>query len=232
MHIYYEHPYGKIEKGFLQYVKVYAKPQSFEHQTALEGGFVYSNDHGKEIWLQTRNTRCVLSEFNKPDPVIKHLTVTHENKWSKLNEIVFKEFCNIKGFKMYEEDFYIIPEDNYEIVDDLVNYYYKDELIGWSKLRFFREASCFETNLFVQDYSVPDIELGHNSFTMELNWLKEKNHKYAYLGPGYEKSSIYKADIPGFEWWTGKEWSKDADEFKFLCKQDSKVKTVNGIINL
>ena len=72
MHIYYEHPYGKIEKGFLQYVKVYAKPQSFEHQTALEGGFVYSNDHGKETWLQTRNTRCVLSEFNKPDP--RHLT--------------------------------------------------------------------------------------------------------------------------------------------------------------
>ena len=72
MHIYYEHPYGKIEKGFLQYVKVYAKPQSFEHQTALESGFVYSNDHGKEIWLQTRNTRCVLSEFNKPDP--RHLT--------------------------------------------------------------------------------------------------------------------------------------------------------------
>ena len=76
----------------MQYVKVYAKPQSFEHQTALESGFVYSNAHGKETWLQTRNTRCVLSEFNKPDPKIKHLTVTHENKWSKLNEIVFKEF--------------------------------------------------------------------------------------------------------------------------------------------
>ena len=105
MHIYYEHPYGKIEKGFLQYVKVYAKPQSFEHQTALEGGFVYSNDHGKETWLQTRNTRCVLSEFNKPDPKIKHLTVTHENKWSKLNEIVFKELSIFNSFKTkYEND--------------------------------------------------------------------------------------------------------------------------------
>ena len=122
----------------------------------------------------------------------------------KLNEIVFNEFCNIKGFKMYEEDFYIIPEDNYEIVDDLVNYYYKDELIGWSKLRFFREASCFETNLFVQDYSVPNIELGHNSFTMELNWLKEKNHKYTYLVRDMKRVLYTKPIYSGFEWWTGK----------------------------
>ena len=59
----------------------------------------------------------------------------------------------------------------------------------------------------------------------------DKTTGYAYLGPGYERSSIYKADIPGFEWWTGKEWSSDKEVFKDLCKNDSTIRSLNDLIN-
>ena len=131
---------------------------------------------------------------------------------------------------MYDEDTYIIPE-NSPIADNLVSYYYKDKLVAWSKLRYFREARTYETNLFIWDYSNPKLKLGENSFIMELNWIKDKTTGYAYLGPGYERSSIYKADIPGFEWWTGKEWSSDKEVFKDLCKNDSTIRSLNDLIN-
>jgi hypothetical protein len=66
----------------------------------------------------------------------------------------------------------------------------------------------------------------------EINWAKENNFKYVYLGPGYETGSIYKANIDGFEWWTGTEWSIDAVEYIRLCKRDSSIKTINQLSEL
>ncbi len=230
MHIYYSHPAGKIEKKFLQYIKVFAEPKDQEHLEALEKGFIYSNDHGKEYWMQSRGTRCDLSKYDVENPVIDDLRIEFNSNWSDKHYTIFKQFCQKKNFKMYDEDTYIIPE-NSPIADNLVSYYYKDKLVAWSKLRYFREASTYETNLFIWDYSNPKLKLGENSFIIELNWIKDKTTGYAYLGPGYERSSIYKADIPGFEWWTGKEWSSDKEIFKDLCKNDSTIRSLNDLIN-
>jgi len=35
---------------------------------------------------------------------------------------------------------------------------------------------------------------------------------------------LYKADMQGFEWWDGDEWRTDADEYRALCRRDSKIK--------
>ena len=75
MHIYYSHPAGKIEKKFLQYIKVFAEPKDQEHLEALEKGFIYSNDHGKEYWMQSRGTRCDLSKYDVENPVIDDLRI-------------------------------------------------------------------------------------------------------------------------------------------------------------
>ena len=49
------------------------------------------------------------------------------------------------------------------------------------------------------------------------------------MGPGYEKGSIYKAHIQGFEWWTGSEWSTDKNKYIQLCERDSKLKTIKEL---
>ena len=66
-------------------------------------------------------------------------------------------------------------------------------------------------------------------FLHEFYLANQKGYDYVYTGPGYEKSSIYKADLKGFEWWTGNEWSTDRNKFIKLCKRDSKVKTLEDI---
>lgn len=47
-----------------------------------------------------------------------------------------------------------------------------------------------------------------------------------YIGQGYEESSIYKANIPGFEWWTGSEWSINKEQYINLCKRDSSLHNI------
>jgi hypothetical protein len=43
---------------------------------------------------------------------------------------------------------------------------------------------------------------------------------------------MYKADIDGFEWWTGMEWSRDVKRYKELCRRDSKVRSFKALTNL
>ena len=53
-----------------------------------------------------------------------------------------------------------------------------------------------------------------------------------YLGSGYEKSSEYKANYKGFEWWTGAEWSKNKRLYRRLCRRDSTIENFSALGNL
>ena len=33
----------------------------------------------------------------------------------------------------------------------------------------------------------------------------------------------------GFEWWTGREWSNDITKYKYLCKKDDEIKTIEEL---
>ena len=64
---------------------------------------------------------------------------------------------------------------------------------------------------------------------MELSWAKRMQVEEFYMGAGYERSSIYKANIPGFQWWTGAKWSTNKKKYIELCERDS---TVSKILDL
>ena len=106
--------------------------------------------------------------------------------------------------------------------------YYHEDLTAWSKLRCYSTKSI-ESVQFVWDYSNPASHLGLHSLRHEIAWAKESSYEYFYMGAGYEKNSIYKSDIDGFEWWTGREWSSDKDEYIYLCKRDSKISSYHQI---
>ena len=110
-------------------------------------------------------------------------------------------------------------------------YYDDGNLIAWSKLRHYSNESL-ETCLFVWDYAKPELKLGYSSLRHEIAWAKMMGYKYVYLGPGYERSSTYKSEIEGFEWWTGSEWSTDVEEYRRLCNRDSKIKTVSDLYDV
>ena len=44
-----------------------------------------------------------------------------------------------------------------------------------------------------------------------------------------EKSSIYKSQWKGFEWWTGTRWSRSKREYVRLCERDSKLRSISDL---
>ena len=56
-----------------------------------------------------------------------------------------------------------------------------------------------------------------------MQYLSELGHTHSYVCPGYEQTCIWKSRFPGFEFWTGTEWSSDKITYEKLCLQDSRI---------
>jgi hypothetical protein len=194
------------------------KPE--EHDSALEQGWLVTAKNNQPTWYQSRSTRVKLSlsdyKFNNDFSIF-----TKPYPTDALDNI-YNKYCEHKHYKKYFEIDQFLP------IDIIVGYYNNQNLTAWTKLRTYSNASI-ESVLFVWDYANPESHLGLKSLRAEIAWAKEKGHKYFYMGPGYEKNSIYKADVDGFEWWTGREWSQDRDEYIWLCKRDSKIASYHQI---
>ena len=67
------------------------------------------------------------------------------------------------------------------------------------------------------------------SLDMECHYWDQKGAPYLYCGSGYEESSVYKSYVPGFEWWTGYDWSTNVARFRKLCYRDSKIGTIDDL---
>jgi hypothetical protein len=186
----------------------------YEIDIALDQGWLITAQKNREIWYQSRSTRTRLDQIN-----YKFL-----NSWKildhpypvKLLDNIYNQYCLHKHYRKYFE------VNEFLSRDIIMSYYLNDSMTAWTKLRKYSE-NAIESTLFVWDYQKPESHLGINSLRHELAWAKTQDYKYFYMGPGYEKNSIYKSDIDGFEWWTGREWSQDVDEYIWLCKRDSMI---------
>ena len=139
---------------------------------------------------------------------------------------IYTAYCYHKRFKKYFEVGQHLEQDQFMA-------YYTDagDFVAWAKLRRYSDRAI-ETALFVWDYSLPASRLGSRSLEHEIAWAKQEGYEFVYLGPGYERSSLYKADIAGFEWWTGDVWSTDLDEYRRLCRRDSRIKLVSDLYDV
>ena len=84
-----------------------------------------------------------------------------------------------------------------------------------------------ESVLHANTVPISDITLD-----LELIWAQENLIGSYYLGSGYERSSEYKANYKGFEWWTGTEWSKNKRLYRRLCRRDSALNDFSSLGNI
>ncbi len=191
-----------------------------EHNQALAQGWLLTIKNNKEHWYQCRSTRTKLSNTNYSKLENSNI-LNRPYPLDTLDEI-YSKYCSHKHYTKYFEVNQFL--DN----DILFGYYEGHNLTAWSKLRRYSKTSI-ESVQFVWDYSNPTSHLGLSSLRHEISWAKDLGYEYFYMGAGYEKNSIYKSNIDGFEWWTGSEWSKDKDEYIYLCKRDSKISSCHQI---
>jgi hypothetical protein len=217
MKITFEHIYGLQNNAEVyHYIAYLSDVANNEYDNALDQGWLRTVKHGIANWYQSRSTRCNLAittydmfalgtEYAVLDPL----------PYSAMDHI-YTSYCYLKKFKKYFEV-------NECLIDDIhFGYYDNQNLVAWSKLRKY-SCNSIETVMFAWDYANPALRLGESSLRHEIAWAKEHNYRYIYLGPGYQRNSIYKSKIPGFEWWTGKEWSSDIAQYKWLCQRDSHI---------
>ena len=113
---------------------------------------------------------------------------------------------NIVGFTKQKK--YRYQEDNYSTIDTYDS----------------RDLAGLESVIHANTVPISDITLD-----MEISWAQDNSVRYLYMGSGYEKSSEYKANYRGFEWWTGTEWSTNKKQYRALCRRDSRMDSLMDV---
>jgi hypothetical protein len=195
---------------------------------------------GHECWYQSRSTRVelgakLLKKSRRRElrgRPIEMLEIRPLHGMLKLTGIenLYREFLKKKNYQdLYNPLRHINQRDSFLI------YYIEDvsNMIGFTKVKKYRWQEDVRDENFDDDNaylnaiethmhcSIEDI--GMITLEMEMEWAAAKHCRYLYLGPGYEKSSVYKSSIPGFQWWTGQKWSKNAEQYKQACRRDSEI---------
>jgi len=218
MKLKFNHNFGHQEQGeFFHMGGELVDVDPLEHDTALEMGFLQSIRNNQVVWYQSRSTR--VRTDNTDYAVLPTACLLKDPTPAQFTEMdhIYTSYCYYKKFKKYFEVGQRLSNDRF------MAYYQDDIFVAWAKLREY-SPQAVETAMFVWDYSAPKTRLGSRSLEHEIAWAKSEGYQYVYLGPGYEKSSIYKAEMQGFEWWNGDEWTTDVDHYVWLCRRDSKIK--------
>jgi arginyl-tRNA--protein-N-Asp/Glu arginylyltransferase len=173
-------------------------------------------------WYNERSTRINLAKY-KPSKTTKKLSkkiiVENGNLEANLEAYteLYNKYCNYHNFK---RDIKLESFKDCQVIE-----YWTDNLVGISLYRQFETQ--FVAYQFIWDYQDPKLSLGTIAQMMECETAKLLNCEYVYLLGGYEKCCEYKANYPGFEFWTGAEWSTDIELYTSLVDRDQRIKIEN-----
>jgi hypothetical protein len=227
--IKYEHIYGSQEKHDLQVAKLVldSSGMEFSEREAVENGWLV---HDGE-WYQCRSTRIraltYLEKYKKPTLPKQSVEFYWSNQLTdelkKNIDKIYDDYCHYKNFS---KDFKLhVDEDR----SGWLVIYDEEIPVAFTKCLFYTTSSM-ESQYTAWNYHKPSLSIGKKILYYEvLQAQKYTTSEYLYLGQGYENGSLYKADFPGFEWWTGNEWSSNIEKYKELCVRDSNINTLDDL---
>lgn len=188
-------------------------------------GYIFGRP-SKGYMYQTRSLRIDLDKFELSSENRRILRKT-ENLRLKIEDLPLVDYHWNIG-KM-AKDFYetkfgkgtfsankikeiLTTEHNF---NKLFTYSIENENIGY--------CIALETNNIIQ-YSYPFYDLsadkntGMSMMLQAVNYAKENNKKYIYLGSAKDEKAKYKLQFAGLEWFDGEKWSDDLEELKNILK--------------
>lgn len=184
-------------------------------------GYVFTRIE-KGIMHQTRSVRIDISRFNLTSEN-RRILRKGENIMMEIINIPYQDY-NWKIGKM-AKDFYdkkangafsankikelITTEDNFNTL-----FKFSDNV---SDMGY---AISFKNNEMIH-YCYPFYEIEKSMKDMGLimmnkviNFAKENNHKYVYLGSLQRPSDVYKLQFEGIEWFDGEKWKTNTEEVR------------------
>ena len=234
MKIFYDHIYGNTTKYDIIYGLALAEVEEHEEDEALSLGwtpmdaFFYTTD--RQLWIQARTTRIVLDEFSVKKKhrqyMKKEITGRYypfSNPWQDQCDEIFKKYCEYKGYDDHGSE---LVDKEYGDKDYFV-YWHNDKIVAYTQLTRYKQ--CVVAGEFAWDYATPELSLGTFAQNFECEMYRSMRFLYYYSSYAYERVCEYKSYYNGFEWWTGREWSKDKDLFRELLNKDSEVESLKDL---
>jgi hypothetical protein len=216
LNIKHDHFYGSQEKHDLQLIRLELDTTDLNEAEALENGWLIYN----KKWYASRSTRIDLNKYRSKG-VLSGISYNFTSYDPDPIDKIYKEY---KTYKKFEEDFNIHTDPDRSIW--LIAY---DEGVPVAFTKFIKYDGGLESQFTCWNYHKPKMSLGKKIVDQEVEYARSIGLNYLYIGQGYEKGSAYKADYPGFEWWTGKEWSTDLQKYREICARDSSINTIEDI---
>lgn len=217
MKIIFDHinGFGKISNQDFIYSPIIGYPDIYDDfDDLLEQGWLPWDN----IWFQARSVRYKLSEMNfhkKTKKLSKKIRY-------EIGQLTEEEVAIISKKYALKKDFSSIHVFNNKLMfESCIKYFHEEKLIGFLCFKLFNRS--FIGIQFAWDYEKPSLSLGSVSTLLEATLAMQSGCIYYYMMSGYENCCIYKSDLQGFEFWTGKEWSKDKELYINLCKRDSSI---------
>lgn len=193
MKVIFDHKNGIFDENGNSLLEVLAIQENESSKTMFENGWLPCLSYKKNIWYQTRSSRLKLKPISK----------RRGKELSKINISYNKDLLNIieraKAYKKF-------------------NLNHLNEYIEFNHFKFFfDDCFCGIVNLvqdipyytfMVWDESNKDHSYGTLSFYYLIDKLYNEGHEYLYTSEYYPIFS-YKKNLPGFEWWDGKDWTTE-----------------------
>tara|TARA_B100000579_G_scaffold255709_1_gene210487 strand:+ start:293 stop:1063 length:771 start_codon:yes stop_codon:yes gene_type:complete len=249
MELLFDHTLGKQEQQDLVICKPMAIVEPDEDAEAIDRGWLALDTPigGKEVFYQSRSTRINMDKFRPRYKEHKYqnkqlgLKVIDASEMVKLLALphIYKQYMKRKNFGADYD-----PFGHYHSRDQFMIFYLEtaDNIVGFTKQKKYRyqednystidnfdskDLAGLESCIHANTVPISDITMD-----MEIEWASNNYVRYFYMGSGYERSSEYKANYRGFEWWTGAEWSTNKKQYKRLCRRDSRLTSFSELGNL
>lgn len=239
MKLFFDHTCGKQADTDFIHCLVSAVFEPDEYDWALENGWCpsniwYSQDTNFKrqndiIWYQSRQSRINLEAYKitKSERKLRRrlkdvkIEFTQDPNLDSLYRI-YDSYVAQKGYRdrMNRSEFF----DSYASANEW--------FILFDNAAFTVMEICGSSLLshqFCWDYAKPELYLGKYSTYLEVEFAAGNSLKHVYLGPSYEKHSLYKGDYSGFEFWTGRKWCSDKQLFGELLTRDAETTKISDI---
>ncbi len=222
MKIWYEHLFGKLDKQDIQFMRVWADVHPEESDEALAQGFIQLED----AWQQVRAVRINIETFvqkakqpkTDPDIIAEKIYGLEATLMMPQLMPIYETYLDHHGYTMLEPN----PLEDIGYADTVWLYKLHNDLIGFSIWTTYMKS--LDNWQMAWNYADFKLQLGKYSLWHEILHAHELGYEWFYLGASYDKSCKWKASIPGFEWWNGKEWSDNKDTYKDAIQKDISLK--------
>ena len=234
MKIFYDHVYGNTTKYDIIYGLALAEVEKNEEDEALSLGwtpmdaFFYRTDD--QLWIQARTTRIVLEEFSVKKKhrqyMKKEITGRYypfDNPWQNQCDEIYQKYCKHKGYDDHGSELVDKPYGD----KDYFIYWYDDKIIGYTQLTRYKKSVV--AGEFAWDYEMPELNLGTFAQNFECEMYRGMRFLYYYSSYAYERVCEYKSHYNGFEWWTGREWSRNKELFRDILNKDSDIESLRDL---